>query len=286
MGASHVPCEKQISQGDITGTDDRERGLATFPSSLISDMFPSLPQKTLNKIISYLSEDDLRSLSLVETRLTDECQGYLFSSPVRIDGKKKFVHWCDATSRRKDTLLRHVRVLHLRGPLCTPGFLQDHLANFRAFTHVKHLRIEPLDLTEFEAQGLAQFFGHFSTIRSIYVQPAGSQVSFINFLKLFPLLETIVVASPSISKEQQNEELPTFVYRGNLVLRNSMMSGSKHLDDTENILLCFAQPTAHPRKLVLESVTVHGFFPLERFLKTCGGSLESLQFINCTASEC
>lgn len=82
--------------------------------------------------------------------------------------------------------------------MCRPDFLQVHLVNLRAFTHVEHLRIGLLDLTEFEAQRLAHFFGHFSTIRSIYVKPAGSQVSFINFLKLFPLLETTVVASPSI----------------------------------------------------------------------------------------
>ena len=68
--------------------------------------------------------------------------------------------------------------------------LQDDLAGLCSFTEVEHLSIRKLEFDWFSSQNLRRCFSHFSTIRSISIQPSGYLRDTPDFLALFPLLET------------------------------------------------------------------------------------------------
>lgn len=241
-------------------------------------MLLTLPQETLNNIIAHLHREErtLQSLSLVDRRLTEECRSHLFSS-IRIDSVTKLWRWCNAISPGKDGLSRYVRFLDMQG--YSPATLQIHLSHLRSFSRVEHLGILPLDLTEFTGQELAHCFGHFSTVRSICTQITGGRWHILNFLALFPLLETTVVASPIVWTSGSDLEFPDLVCRGDLVLKVC------RVDDEDNLLSCVTRPTTRYRRLGLGFVVVYNFAPLERFFETCGGSLESIQFISLLIRE-
>ena len=247
-------------------------------------MLFTLPQETLNDIVAHLHGEEcaLQSLSLVHRRLTEECRTHLFSS-IHIDSPMKLRRWCDAISPGKDGLSRYVRFLDIEmGFSCTPTFLRAHLVHLRSFSQVEHLGIHPFDLTKFPDQELAHYFGHFSTVRSICVRMTGGREAFFDFLSLFPLLETTIMGSPDIWGKGNDLDFPNLVYRGDLVLKASKIGGV----DGDNIFSYVTRPTTHYRKLGLGLVTVHNFAPLERFFQTCGGPLESVQFISLLIREC
>lgn len=244
-------------------------------------MLLTLPQETLNAIVAHLHGEEraLQSLSLVGRRLTEECRSHLFSS-IHIDSTVKLRRWCDAIPPGKDGLSRYVRFLDLRGgELCTFISLRAHLLHLRSFSQVEHLRIRPMYLTRFAGQELACCFGHFSTVRSICMRVIGSRWAILNLLALFPLLETTVITSPRLLGRGSNLDFPNLVCRGDLVFRVCKF------DDEENILSCVTRPTTCYRRLGFGLVMVHNFAPLEHFFETCGGSLESVQFINLLIRE-
>ena len=248
-------------------------------------MFLTLPQETLNEVVAHLrgEEHALQALSLVDRRLTEECRRHLFTS-ICFDSEAKLVRWCHAISPGKDGLSRYVRVLHVEGSsLCTPTFLRDHLANLQSFAQVEHLRITPLNLSRFTGQELKYFFGHFETVRSVCVRPSGSHQSLLDFLALFPLLETTVIVSPHIRGKSNGVHLPNLVCRGELVLKVCRIDCD--FDEGWRSLSCLTRPGTCYRKLALGLVTVLNFAPLERFFETCGSSLESVQFINLIICE-
>lgn len=239
-------------------------------------MLLTLPQETLNDIVTYLHRDEhaLQSLSLVDRRLTEECRSHLFSS-ICIDNPIKLRRWCGAISPGTDGLSKYVRFLDMRGGVWfTPASLQVHLVHLRSFSQLEHLGIRPLDLTQFTTQDLVNCFGPLSTVRSICVRAEGSHWAILNFLALFPLLETTVITSPRPSGIGGNLDFPNLVCRGDLVLKVC------RLGDQDNILSCVTRPTTCYRRLGLALVMVHNFAPLRLFFETCGGSLESIQFIN------
>ena len=240
-------------------------------------MLLTLPQETLNEVVAHLRGEEraLQSLSLVDRRLTGECRRYIFSS-VRIDSATKLTRWSDAISPGKDGLSRYVRLLYMEGgSFCATAFLRDHLVTLRSFTQIEHLGIRPLDLgSRFTNKEVVRYFGHFQITRSVYIQPIGSYHSLLEFLTLFPLLETTVITSPHIWSSSTS--LPNVVCRGDLVLR-----ACKITVVPDDILSCFTRSTACYRRLGLEFAMVYNFAPFERFFETCGGSLESVQFINC-----
>ena len=245
-------------------------------------MLLTLPQETLNHIVAHLRGEDraLRSLSLVDRRLTEECRIYLFSS-VRIDSPMKLHRWCDAISPGKDGPSRYVRSLYMKWSwTSSPRSLHDHMDHLRSFSRLEHLQIRPLHLGEFSGRGLMYWFGHFSTIRSIYTQITGSPRAMHNFLALFPLLETTIIIAPDIRLEEEDSlEFPNHVYRGDLILKMC------RVDSVDGLLPSLTRPTMCCRRLGLGTVIVHSFTPLERFFKACGGSLESVQFINLLIRE-
>jgi hypothetical protein len=244
-------------------------------------MLLNLPQETLNHIIAHLHGEEraLQSLSLVDRRLTEECRIYLFSS-VRIGNATKLRRWCDAISPGKGGLSRYVRFLDMKGESSfIPASLRDHKHHLRSFSQLEHLDIRPLDLTKFPGQEMARFFGHFSTVRSLCAQIIGSPWAIINFLALFPLLETTVITSSHIWGTEVDLNPPDHVYRGDLVLRICKIDGR------DDLLSSFTRPTTSYRRLGLGLVMVHDFSPLERFFEACGGSLESIQFINLLIRE-
>lgn len=229
----------------------------------------TLPQETLNEVIAHLRGEKraLQSFSLVDRRLTEECRRYLFSS-IRIDNATKLTRWSDAISPGKDGLSRYVRLLYMEGgSLCAPTFLRDHLVTLRSFTQIEHLRICPFEFNRFMHKEVVRYFGHFSTTRSVYIQPIGNYQSLLEFLTLFPLLETTVITSPRIWPWSPSASLPTVVCRGNLVIRVCKIAVP------DNILSCFQRSTTCYRRLGFEFVMVLNFAPFERFFETCGSSL-------------
>ena len=247
-------------------------------------MLLTLPQETLNDIVAHLRGEEraLQSLSLVHRRLTEECRSHLFSS-VHIDSLIKLWRWCDTISPEKDGLSRYTRFLDLNlgKLLCTPASLEPHLVHLRAFSQVEHLGIRPFHLRRFPGQQLARYFGHFSAVRSVCIKMSGDPRNILDFLSLFPLLETTVIKSPFIQEREDNLDLPDHVCHGDLVLKVCKVDDRAEL----NILSCFTRPTTRYRKLGLGLVMVHNFAPLEQFLQTCGGSLESVQFISLLIRE-
>lgn len=244
-------------------------------------MFPTLPQETLNDIVAHLRGEEraLQSLSLVDRRLTEECRRHLFSS-IHIDSTIKLRRWCSAISPGKDGLSRYVRFLDMKGEaLCTPTFLQAHLVHLRSFSQLEHLGIRPFRLPEFTGQELARYFGHFSTVRSICAQITGSPRATLHFLNLFPHLKTTIITSPVIWGVQGDLDFPNHVCRGDLILKVCKIGGES------DFLSCVTLPTTCYRKLGFGLVKVHNFAPLERFFNTCGGSLQSVQFINLLVRE-
>ena len=246
-------------------------------------MLFTLPQETLNHIIAHLRGEDhaLRSLSLVDRRLTEECHTHLFSS-VRIDSATQLRRWCDAIPPGKDGLSRYVRSLKWRAFQCTPISIQDHMDHFRSFSRLEYLHIRPLDLTKFPSQELTHWFGHFSTVRSLCIQITGSPRTIVNFLALFPLLETTVITAPNIWRErpeyvggdEADLDFPNLVCRGDLVFKVYRVC------DKDDVLSALARLTTCYRRLGMGVVMMDSFAPLELFLKACGRSLESIQLIN------
>ena len=246
-------------------------------------MLHTLPQETVNEIIAHLRGEEraLQSLSIVAKRFTEECRRHLFAS---IYIGTKFTRWCDAIPPGEGGLSRYVRLLDMDttmdGWTNLPLTLRIHLVHLRSFTQVEHLKICPLNLHKFSKQDLVDYFGHFSTVRSIYIRPTGGRSAVLNFLTLFPLLETTVIASPlawGVSEESVNP--PNLVCRGDLVLKACRIDGG------ENILSCLTLPTTRYRRLGLGLVNVVDPTPFERLLETCGSSLESIQFICCFFGE-
>jgi len=249
------------------------------------NMLLTLPQETVNEVIAHLRGEEraLQSLSVVAKRLTEECRRHLFAS-IHIDRDTKLFRWCDAIAPGEDGLSRYVRLLDFDTwpdqPLCIPILLHEHMAHLRSFTQVEHLKIRPLDLHKFSDQDRADYFGHFSsTVRSICIRPTGGHTAILNFLALFPLLETTVITSPLVWGKQEEVDLPNTVCRGDLILKVC------RIDSNENILSCLTQPTTCYRRLGLGLVKVDNPAPLERFFESCGGSLESVQFICCFFGE-
>ena len=195
------------------------------------------------------------------------------------------VRWYHTISLGKDGLSKYVRLLLMMGEPSTPTFLRDHLANLRSFTQVEHLGFSQLDLGEFTDQELTCFFGHFSTVRSIWIRPSGSPQSLLDFLALFPLLETTVISSPRIRGKLDDSRLhlPNLVCRGGLVLKSCTIDDDRGEDNSS--LSCLTRPTMCYRKLALGLVAVFDLPRLERFFETCGGSLESVQFSDSIVCE-
>ncbi|KAF9778967.1 hypothetical protein BJ322DRAFT_1173063 [Thelephora terrestris] len=245
-------------------------------------MLLTLPQETLYEIIAHLRGEEraLQSLALVDRRLTEECRRLLFSS-IHVDSTTKFVRLTLAISPEGDGLSRYVRLLSLEGEeLCSLAFLRNHLFTLRSFTQLEHLKIRPLELTWFEngANEMAHYLGHFPNVRSVHIQPIGSHhQTLLDFLALFPLLETTVITSPYIWPGALR--IPNFVCRGNLVLRACKVG------DVNEIFPFFTRPTTtRYRSVGFEYVSVFDFSPFEHFFGTCGSSLESIHFINCLIS--
>jgi len=249
------------------------------------NMFPTLPQETFNEIIAHLRGEGrtLQSLSTVAKRFTDECRRHLFAS-VYIDSGTKFTRWCNAIPPGEDGLSRYVHVLNLGmwpdDSLRRPMILREHLVHLRSFTQVEHLKIRPLDLHEFSNQDLVEYFGHFSsTVRSISIRPKGNNSSILNFLALFPLLETTILTS-ALAWGTPDDTVPANpVCRGDLVLEVCK------IDTRDDILDSLIRPTTCYRRLGLGLVEVDNPAPLERFLEACAASLESIQLVCCFFGE-
>ena len=249
-------------------------------------MLLTLPQETVNEVIGYLREEGsaLRSLSTVAKRFTEECRRHLFAS-IHIDSEEKAARWCDTIPPGEDRLSKHVRFLYVDtwsgGSTCI-SILRGHPAHLRSFTQVKHLSICPLNLTEFSNQDLVHCFGHFSTVRSICIQPTGGHSSILSFLAAFPLLETTRITYPLVLQgEPEDVNLPNLVCRGDLILSNLMSDNC----NSEILFSCLTRPTTRYRMLRLEFVKVDNPASLERFFEVCSGSLESFQFIHCFFGE-
>ena len=167
-------------------------------------MLLTQPQETLNEIVAHLRDEEraLQSLSLVDKRLTEECRRYLFWS-INIDSERKLQRWHDAIPPGKDGLSRYVRLLGIdlslvRWRSLWPN-LQDDLAYLCSFPEVEHLSIRKLEFDWFSSQDLRRCFSHFSTIRSISIQPSGYLQDIPDFLAPFPLLETTAITSPNFT---------------------------------------------------------------------------------------
>ena len=265
----------------------RRTGRVSSKASLspTSIMLLTLPQETLNEIIGHLRSEErtLRSLSLVDRRLTEECRCYLFWS-VRIDSEEKLHRWCDTISPGQDGLSRHVRLLDIGaspwGSLCTPSVLRDHMDHLRSFTKLGHLSIRTFNPSSFSSQDLKYCFGNFSTIRSIAIWPKGDWRAILDFLTLFPLLETTTIAQPHIWGNPEGVDPPDFVRRGELILHAGWINGY------DKLFSYLSRPTTRYWRLRLTRTTVEDCSALKEYFETCGGSLETLQLINCTFCEC
>ena len=189
-------------------------------------MLLTLPQETLNEIVAHLRDEEraLQSLSLVDKRLTEECRRYLFWS-INIDSEMKLQRWHDAIPPGKDGLSRYVRLLGIDLSLVRWRSLwlnlHDDLAYLCSFTEVEYLSIRKLEFDWFSSQDLRRCFGHFSTIRSISIQPSGYLQDIPDFLALFPLLETTVIASPNFMPVCPSVDLhfANLVCGGDLILK-------------------------------------------------------------------
>ena len=247
-------------------------------------MLLTLPQEALNEVVAHLygEERALQSLSLVHSRLTDECRRYLFAS-VRIDSETKLLRWFDTIPPGKDGLSRYVRLLDmdaLPGESATiPILLRNNPPHLRSFTQLEHLRVRPLDFVPYADRELVRCFDHFPNVRSVSIQPKGSGSTVLDFLALFPLLETTVITAPSLSRGPEVAHPLNLVCRGDLVLKTCSINYA------ESIFSCLARATTCYRRLALGLVTVFDFSSLERFFESCSGSLESLQLINCFIRE-
>lgn len=248
-------------------------------------MLLALPQETVNEIIARLRSEKraLQSLSVVAKRLTDECRRYLFAS-VHIDSGARLARWCDTIAPREDGLSRHVRLLDLDtwtdGSWCTPTLLRELGVHLRSFTRVEQLKICPLDLRTQGTKDLMDSLDRLtSTVRSVYIRPRGDFLDILNFLALFPHLETTLITSPLIYEDQEVTAIPNLVCRGDLILKVCRIGNDM------NILSYLTRPTARYRRLGLGLVKVDNPAPMQRFFETCGGSLESIRFISCFFGE-
>lgn len=226
----------------------------------------------------------MQSLSIAAKRFTEECRRHLFAS-IHIDCGTKLARWCDAIPPGEDGLSRYVRLLDVdtrsSGLLYIPSLLHDHLVHLRSFTQVEHLKICPLDLHKFSNQDLVDCFGHFSsTVRSIYIQLMGDYQPILHLLAMFPLLESTIIISPFLPWGMYGDvNLPNLVCRGDLILK------ACRVDNGKSIFPYLTRPTTRYRRLGLGLVRMANPGPLERFLETCAGSLESVQFICCFFGE-
>ena len=248
-------------------------------------MLLTLPQETVNEVIAHLHSDEraLRSLSVVAKRLTEECRRYLFES-IHIDSETKIDSWCHAIPPGEDGLSRYVHLLDfdtwLDGLQCLSALLREHPAHLYSFTQVEQLKICPLDLRKHKQKDLLDSLGHLpSTVRSIYIRPAGDYVGTLNFLALFPHLENTIIASPFIYQDPGVSDPPNPPRRGDLILK------ACRIDAGANILSCLTRPTTCYRRVGFGMVKVDNPAPLERFFETCSGSLQSVQFISCFFGE-
>lgn len=247
-------------------------------------MLLTLPQETVNEVIAHLRSDEhtLRALSVAAKRLTDECRRHLFAS-ICIDSSWKFTRWCDAISPGEDGLSRYVRTLDLDTPITWskgPWLPDPHAVHLRSFTQVEQLKIRPLDLRGGIGKDLLNCLDpFFPTVRSISIRPTGEYSTILNFLSLFPRLETTLITSPSIYENREVIDPQNFVCRGDLILKVC------RIDTRANILSCLTRPTTCCRSLSLMLVKVENLAPLERFFETCGSSLESVQLIYCFFGE-
>lgn len=248
-------------------------------------MLFTLPQETVNEVIAHLrgEERTLQSLSIVAKRFTDECRRYLFAS-VYIDSGTKLTRWCNVIPPGEHGLSRYVHVLDLGmwsdDSLRRPILQREHLVHLRSFTQVEHLKIRPLDLHQFSNQDLVECFGHFSsTVRSICLRPTGEGSALLNFLSLFPLLETTILTSPLVWGKPEDTNPANPVCRGNLILKVC------RIDNRDDILGCLIRSTTCYRSLGLGLIKVDDPAPLQRFLEACAGSLESIQLVCCFFGE-
>jgi len=248
-------------------------------------MLLTLPQETVNDVIAHLHSDEraLQSLSVVAKRLTEECRRYLFAS-IHIDSETKIDDWCLAIPPGEDELSRYVRLLDFDtwsdGLWCLSTPLREHPAHLYSFTQVEQLKICPLDPRNHKAKDLLESLGHLpSTVRSIYIRPAGDYLATLNFLALFPHLETTIITSPLIYSDPGVVDPTNLLHRGDLILKVC------RVDTGANILSCLTRPTTCYRRVGLGLVKVDNPTPLERFFEACSGSLESVQFISCFFGE-
>ena len=254
-------------------------------------MLLTLPQETLNKIVVHLRDEErvLQSLSLVDKRLTEECRRYLFWS-IKIDSEMKLQRWHDAIPPGKDGLSRYVHLLAIdlwlgRWRSFWPN-LHDDLVGLCSFTEVEHLSIRRLKFDLFSSQDLRRCFGHFSTIRSISIQPSGYLQDIPDFLALFPLLETTAITSPDFTPVWPSVDLhfTNLVCGGDLVLKLARIdSDARHFPCVLSSLTW--PPTTRYRRLGMGLTTVMDWSPLELFLRACGSSLEVIQIIFCFFGE-
>jgi len=247
-------------------------------------MLLTLPQETVNEVIAHLHPDErtLQSLSVVAKRLTEECRRYLFAS-IHIDSETKIDNWCRAILPGEDGLSRYVRLLDFDmlsdGLWCLSALLHKHPAHLYSFTQVEQLKICPLDPRKHQGN-LLESLGHLpSTVRSIYIRPAGDDLATLNFLALFPHLETTVIISPLIYRDPRVVDVPNLLHRGDLILK---VCG---VDTGTNALSWLTRPTTCYRRVGLGLVKVDNPAPLERFFEACSNSLESVQFISCFFGE-
>ena len=253
-------------------------------------MLLTLPQETLNDIVAHLRDEEraLQSLSLVDRRLTEECRRYLFWS-IKIDSEEKLLRWYGAIPPGKDGLSRYVRLLDIDLSRRWPSVQynqQDTLARICSFTEVEHLRIHGFKFYLFSNRDLKRCFGHFSTVRSISIQPlSGYPQRIPYFLELFPLLQTTVITSPQVRADPGSvgAHFTDFACRGDLVLK--IASIDNDVDHGGNIFSSLAWPTTCYRRFRMGLVFVGDFSPLELFLCACGGSLEVIQIISCIFCE-
>ena len=272
--------------GWVVDVPRRSRLLSGDRDSLTFNMLLTLPQETVNEVIAHLHSDQhaLQSLSAVAKRLTEECRRYLFAS-IHIDSETKIRRWCHTIPPGEDGLSRYVRLLDLDmwedGLRCLSALLREHPAHLYSFTQVEQLKICPLDLRKHKEKELVDFLGHLpSTVRSIYIRPGGDYSSILNFLALFPHLETTLITSPLIYHFSGFVGLPDPVRRGDLILKVC------RIDTRVNILSCLTRPTTCYRMVGFGLVKVDNPAPLERFFEACSASLESVQFICCFFGEC
>ena len=252
---------------------------------LTSNMLLTLPQETVNEVIAHLHSDEraLQYLSVVAKRLTEECRRYLFAS-IHIASGADIFRWCHTIPPGDDGLSRYVRLLDFDTPSdgfwCLSTLLRQHPAHLYSFTQVEQLKICPLDLRRHTEKDLLDSLGHLpSTVRSIYIRPAGDYSSTLDFLALFPHLEATHIASPLIYQDPEVVGLPDLVRRGDLILKDC------RIDTGANIFSCLTRPTSCYRRVVLGLVKMENPAPLERFFEACSGSLQSIQFISCVFGE-